>query len=164
MYIEQITTDNMLAVLMYLFENHMDSDCKLDCSPRRLTTKLNKIGFKKNAINKALNWLAELTVLQYNIKYSPPHEDTIRIYSQDERIKISKEGRSFIMSLEQMDILNSGTRELVISQIMQLDQSKISINQIKWVALMVLFNQPDHRDALLCMEHLVLSDETETIH
>ena len=49
MHIEQMTTDNMLAVLMYLFENHMDSGCKLDCSPRRLTSKLNKVGFKNQS-------------------------------------------------------------------------------------------------------------------
>ena len=156
---------NMLEALTYLFRNHMDQDCNLDRSPRRLTTELHRAGFKKDAINKAFNWLAELNVLQYNIKYNPPQQDTIRVYSQEECRRIGKEGRNFIMALEQMKILDSGTRELVIAQAMQLDRPRVSVNQIKWVALMVLFNQPEQRNALIGLEHLVLSDDDmETIN
>ncbi len=68
------------------------------------------------------------------------------------------------MSLEHMGILNSGTRELVISQIMQLDQKEISLNQIKWVTLMVLFNQSDQRNAVNALTCMVLNDHIETMH
>ncbi|NIM38023.1 MAG: DUF494 family protein, partial [Hydrotalea flava] len=108
--------------------------------------------------------LAELSVSQYNVKYNPPHKNSVRIYSNDECKKINKICRNFIMSLEHMGILNSGTRELVISQIMQLDQKEISLNQIKWVTLMVLFNQSDQRNAVNALTCMVLNDHIETMH
>lgn len=164
MYVERISKSNMLSVLMYLFKNHMQNDCKLDSSPQNLTAKLQHRGFKKDAINKAFNWLAELTVSQYNIRYNPPQKNSVRIYSNDECKKINKNCRNFIMSLEHNGILNTATRELVISQVMQLDQKEISLNQVKWVALMVLFNQSDQRNALNALTCMVLNNNIETIH
>lgn len=155
----------MLGVLMYLFKNHMQSDCRLYGSPKKLTNELQQIGFKKIAINKAFNWLAELSVLQYNVTYNPPHKKTMRIYSTDECKKIGRNGLNFIASLERMGILSCATRELVISQVMQLEHPRVTVNQIKWVTLMVLFNQKDQYHALLCMEYLVLNENREnTIH
>lgn len=164
MHVERISKSNMLGVLMYLFKNHMQNNCKLDRSPQNLTVELYQRGFKKDAINKAFNWLAELNVSQYNIKYNPPHKNSIRIYRNDECKKINKSCRNFIMSLEHMGILNSATRELVILQVMQLDQKEISLNQIKWVTLMVLFNQSDQRNAVNALSCMVLNDHIETIH
>jgi Smg protein len=155
----------MLGVLMYLFKNHMQSDCKLYGGSKKLTNELKQIGFKKEAINKALNWLAELSTLQYSVTYNPPHKKATRIYSPDESKKIGRKGLNLITSLERMGILNSATRELVISQVMQLDHPRITVNQIKWVALMVLFNQKNQYHALLCLEYLVLNENREnTIH
>ena len=160
-----ILGNNMLGVLMYLFKNHMQNDCRLYGTHKKLTNELQQIGFKKTAINKAFNWLAELSVLQYNVTYKPPHKQATRIYSTDESKKIGSNGLNFITSLERMGILNTATRELVISQVMQLDHPRITVNQIKWVALMVLFNQKDQYHALLCLEYLVLNEHREnTIH
>jgi Smg protein len=164
MHVERISKSNMLGVLMYLFKKHMQNNCKLDRSPQNLTAELQQKGFRKDAINKAFNWLAELNVSQYNIKYNSPQKNSIRIYSNDECKKINKICRNFIISLEHSGILNTATRELVISQVMHLDQKEISLNQIKWVALMVLFNQSDQRDALNTLTCMVLNDNIETMH
>jgi Smg protein len=154
----------MLRVLMYLFKNHMKNDCRLKDTPQKLIAELQRIGFEKKAIHKAFNWLAELSILQFNVKVNPPHKNSVRIFSIDERIKMDKKCRSFIIYLQKLGILNPATRELAISQIMQLDCKKVTLGQIRWVILMILFNQPEQRDALLCMEHLVLNDNKETMH
>lgn len=164
MFVERISKGDMLSVLMYLFKNHMQNNCKLDCSPQNLTAELQRKGFKKDAINKAFNWLAELNVSQYNVKYISSQKNSIRIYSNDECKKISKICRNFLVSLENNGILNAATRELVISQVMHLDHKEISLNQIKWVALMVLFNQSDQREALNTLTCMVLNDNIETMH
>ena len=149
---------------MYLFKNHMENDCRLKNTPQKLIAELQRIGFEKEAINKAFNWLAELSVLQFNVKLNPPHENSIRIFNADEYKKMDKKCRGFIIYLQKLGILNSATRELVISQLMQLDCKRVALKQVKWVALMVLFNQANQRDALLCMEYLVLNDNKETMH
>lgn len=154
----------MLRVLMYLFKNHMENDCRLKDTPQKLMVELQRIGFKQASINKAFNWLAELRILQFKVKLNPPHKDSVRIFSIDECIKMDKECRGFIISLHEMGVLTTATRELVISQIMQLDCKRVDLCQVQWVILMVLFNQPDQQDALLCMQHLVLNNDKETMH
>ncbi len=158
-----IATENMLNVLMYLFKNHMENNCRLKGNPRKLTVELELLGFERATINKAFNWIADLTVLQVNLKQRPPHRHSVRIFSREEHKKIDKDSQGFIISLQELGILSSSVRELVIAQIMQLDGEKIGVSQVKWVTLMVLFNQPDQRDSLLCMEHLVLHENQETM-
>ena len=142
----------------------MENDCKLKDNQQKLILELHRIGFKKESINKAFNWLTELSILQFNVKLNPPHQDSVRIFSIDECRKMDKRCRNFIIYLQRIGVLNTATRELAISQIMQLDCRKVELGQIQWVILMVLFNQPDQRDALLCMQHLVINDDKETMH
>jgi Smg protein len=46
------------------------------------------------------------------------------------------------MYLENVRILSSTQRELVIDRLMALEADEIDIEQVKWVVLMVLFSQP----------------------
>lgn len=39
---------------------------------------------------------------------------------------------------------------------MAFEDDEIGIAQVKWVTLLVLFNQPEEETALACMERLVL--------
>lgn len=150
--------ENMLNVLMYLFENHMQDNCELTINRDQLISELNQIGFHQEAINKALNWLEGLTKQQETMLNSPPQKSSIRIFSNEEITKMDSQCRNQLMHLEKLGILTTETREIVINQIMQLDRIEVDLGQVNWVALMVLFNQPDQKNALSCLEHLVLSD------
>lgn len=160
-------TESILNVLMYLFRNHMSEDTVIDDVPRgKLIDHLEKIGFQRSAIRQAFAWLERLnaTVADPDA-LNKPHK--LRIYNDYENELLDVDCRGFLHFLEQEGILTPYTRELVIQQAIELAEDgdeEIDISLIKWVALMVLFNQPEEKRALQCMEFLVLDDTSGTVH
>ena len=56
------------------------------------------------------------------------------------------------------------SRELVIDRVMALESEEIDLDQLKWVVLMVLFNQPGSEAAFAWMEDLVLDEVVGQLH
>lgn len=155
---------SVLGVLMYLFKYHMQQNCVLDTNNENLLPKLEEVGFKKGAIVKAFSWLANLARESDN-KPLLPQRPSFRVFSEHECEYLDVASRGYILLLEQQGILNPVTREIVLNQIIDLEREGIDINLIKWVTLMVLFNQGDEDRALAYMEFLILNgNETSGIH
>ena len=157
--------ENVLDVLMYLFENYLDDDDEDSSTDREsLTVELEQAGFPKGEINKAFDWLENLAV-------NPPENDTafnrpdaFRVYAPVESERLSMECRGFLQYLENIGILEAAQRELVIDRIMALDGGEIDLEQVKWITLMVLFNRPGQEDAYARMEDLVFDDSLGVMH
>lgn len=153
----------MFEVLMYLFENHMQSSCKLHLTEDALMLELEDAGFNPATIDKALDWLDGLITLQENTTEQSTVK-SIRIYIPHERYKLNTKIIGFLLFLEQVCILNTITRELVIDRLMAIEDQEVDLPQVKWVTLLVLFNQPDQEAALACMENLVLENTVYGLH
>jgi Smg protein len=156
--------EDMLDVLMYLFENYMDDDSTLDVDPDTLKRHLSDAGFLNTEINKAFTWLEDLANLQDSSTADTLTSRSIRIYSPEEERKLGVECRGFLLFLEQAGVLNSVSRELVIDRIMALESSEIDLDQVKWVVLMVLFNQPGLEEAFTWMEVMVMEESRLPLH
>ena len=147
--------ENMFDVLMYLFEHYyMDEETDLSPDRESLHTELVEAGFPPLEINQAFEWLEGLAVQEHDIQ-SPQTENAIRIFSARECERLDTESRGFLLFLEQMGILPPDSRERVIERAMALDTDDFDIAQLKWVILMVLFNQPGAEAAYAWMEDLV---------
>ena len=68
------------------------------------------------------------------------------------------------MFLEQSGILDARDREFVVERVMALDTDEIDLQQLKWVVLMVLLNQPGKEAAYTWMEDMVMDDVNINIH
>ena len=68
------------------------------------------------------------------------------------------------MFLEQIRVVNSVTREMVMDRLAALDKPYISLDDLKWVVLMVLFNVPGSEEAYEQMEDLIFDEPTELLH
>ena len=157
--------EDVLDVLMYLFENYMDDDIAIEADPEFLKSQLREAGFLSTEINKAFTWLEDLSVLQEGAKATPSHANrSIRVFSPMEEKKLDVECRGFLMFLEQMGVLNGTSRELVIDRIMALESPDIDLDQVKWVVLMVLFNQPGLEEAFTWMETMVMEEFQQPMH
>lgn len=154
---------NMFAVLMYLFENHMQSDCKLQLTEDVLMAELEKVGFNAATVDRALEWLEGLLIVQENTAIISTSE-SLRVYTPYETHKLNVDVIGFLLFLQQMGILNTITRELVINRLLAIEEEEIGIPQVKWVTLLVLFNQPNAEAALACMENLVLEHTAYGLH
>ena len=78
--------------------------------------------------------------------------------------KLDTESRGFLLFLEQNGVLDAGQRELVLDRAMALDQEELELDDLKWVVLMVLFNQPGSEAAYAWMETQMFLDEPEPVH
>lgn len=155
--------ESVLNVLMYLFKNHMQESCELDTGELKLLVKLEELGFRRKAIDRAFTWLNNLTTGTRK-PIDLPKKESLRVFNEYECDLLDMECRRFLLMLEQQGILNPHTRELVINQALELEPEGIDISLLKWVTLLVLFNQPDEKHALACMELLVLDDTIGGMH
>ena len=148
--------DNVLNILMYLFENHIQENRILDLRKKKLLPKLEELGFHRTVIDEAFTWLINLSYTACK-PMDLPKKNSFRVFSNYECELLDIECRRFLINLEQQTVLNPHTRELVIHQALELSSKEIDINLLKWVTLMVLFNQSNKKEAFANME-LVIDD------
>jgi len=157
--------ENILEVLMYLFENYMNDEVEVDKDEESLRVELQQAGFHQRQISKAFDWLEGLTDLQDRADVIPAtRPSSIRIYTDKEREKLNTESRGFLLFLENVGVLDNAAREMVIDRVMALDADEVDMDQLKWVVLMVLFNQPGREEAYAWMEDLVFDENAGNLH
>ncbi len=155
----------MFEILMYLFENYMDGSVALNVDQATVVSELELAGFNRNEIGRALDWLDGLTRVQETVQAGPQlTPQAIRHYAPEEGERLGLEGRGFLLYLEQLNILDPMTREIVIDRIMALDPREVDLGRIKWVVLIALFNQPDKKAALSLLQDMILSDAFDVLH
>jgi Smg protein len=154
---------DMFAVLMYLFENHMQNNCRLHLTEDILMIELERAGFNSAIIDRALDWLEGLLAVQENTIFLPMATSS-RVHNCYETHRLSRDVRGFLLFLQQKGILNTITRELVIDRLIAIEDQEIELHHVKWVTLLVLFNQPNEEVALACMEVLVLEHSEDRLH
>ncbi len=156
--------ENILDVLMYLFENYMNDEIEFDSDEESLRTELQAAGFHQSEISKAFDWLEGLADMQDKPYEFPLNVHSIRVYTESECEKLDLNSRGFIQFLEQTGVLDHTTREMVIDRVMALESDEFDLDQLKWVVLMVLFNQPGQEAAYAWMEDLVFDEAVGHLH
>ncbi len=157
----------MFDVLIYLFETYIHNEVEMRVDQDKLTDDLSRAGFHHEDIYNALNWLEKLADLQdghgkpFAIDADPL---ALRIYTDEESQFLDTECRGFLLFLEQMQVLNFETREMVIDRVMALDAAEFDLEDLKWVILMVLFNIPGYENAYQQMEELLFEDNEQHLH
>ena len=156
----------MFDILMYLFENYVHGETELLVDEDQLTNELTRAGFPQSDIIKALDWLERLAELQSkDVPYLRNHnQQTFRIYTKEEMEKLDVESRGFLMFLEQIKVLSVETREMVIDRVMELEDARLDLDDLKWIILMVLFNAPGHQSAYEQMEDLIFEQPDGRLH
>jgi len=136
--------DDILDVLMYLFENDIDEEeMGLNDDPALLKRELIEAGFLSSQVNKAFTWLEGLSEPANWININPQRTASI----------------GFLLHLEQIGVLDAMSRELIIDRVMALDTEDLELEQLKWIVLMVLFNQAENEEALAWIEDIIYQEE-----
>lgn len=155
----------VIDILIYLFEHYIDDDIELDADRDRLKSELREAGFEAGQVTKAFDWLQELATNRASSDELPAAASTsMRIYTAEEERKLDAECRGFLYFLENASVLDGAARELVIDRVLALETEEIDIGQLKWIILMVLFNQPGQEQAFVWMEDLVMDDLYGSLH
>ncbi|MDH5378739.1 MAG: DUF494 domain-containing protein [Gammaproteobacteria bacterium] len=156
--------ENVFDVLLYVFENYMDTDQPIYPDRDELELELQEAGFTRNEVEKALKWLDGLDEVRNQPLDQWHPQSSIRIYTPAESKKINTECRGFLHFLESIGVVDQTVREWVIDRAMALDTQDFDLEQMKWIVLMVLFSQPGQEAALAWMEDLIYEEQQGTLH
>lgn len=154
---------SIFEVLIYLFENYLANDDEPSPDRDSLESELFEAGFTPLEIRKAFDWLDGLADNR-NVPATVTGDRAIRVYHERESLRLDVESRGFILFLEQAGILDRAGRELVIDRLMALEDDDVDLDTVKWVVLMVLFNQPGQEEAFNWMEDLLFDNPVHLVH
>jgi Smg protein len=155
--------ENVFDVLMYLFENYyMDDDSQASPDREIVQQELSQAGFPSREIDRAFSWMDGL--MNEQTRPAVQAEHSIRHFAGNELERLDTECRGFLLFLEQMGVLTPESRELAIDRAMALETEDFDLDQLKWVILMVLFNQPGKQDAYSWVEDLVFDSTPRNLH
>jgi Smg protein len=141
----------MYDVLAYLFENCQQAELADDRD--RVAEKLSAAGFEDSDISEALHWLAGVMRSPRGAAATLPDSRTsFRAFAPRELAKLDAECRGFVITLEQSGILTPQTREVVLERSLAAAGHSLSLDQLKLIVLMVLWNQHTPTSQLLAQE------------
>ncbi len=149
--------NDVLDVLMYIFERFQDQEYVVIEEAKKLATELTEVGFNDSEIHSALDWIDGLMDVRAQVDEQSSELQTtssIRIFDEMECYALTLEARGFIYHLEQLGVLDPVSRELVIERIMALEIGSVDLEQVKWITMMVLFNLPGRESACAWFENI----------
>jgi Smg protein len=157
--------ENIIDVLIYIYETYMDGENQLPPDQVMIEEHLLKVGFQEGEISKAFDWLDELAWRQGSLQENGDiSQAAMRIYSDEEIQRLDLESRGLLLHLEQHGVLDPTSRELVIERAMALETPELDSDDIQWIALLVLLNQPGQEAAFTVMQNLVYDGIPELLH
>jgi Smg protein len=156
---------NVVDVLVYLFQNYISDEAEVQGDRQSVQNELVEVGFPGAEVDKALAWLEDLSVQPVSVNDLEARANTsVRVFAPEECRKLDSEARNFLMELERTGIIDSEGRELIMDRVMALETEQIDVEELRWVILMVLFNQPGLEEAYAWMEDLVFDGSGVYLH
>jgi Smg protein len=158
--------ENILDVLIYLFENYMIEDEEYQPDQESLARELAQAGFGDQNINRAFDWLENLSELCEAGETSLPGGATtaMRHYSPEEAERLDSSTRGLLLSLVQGGVLSPHEREMVIDRLLALDSDDFEPEHVKWVIMMVLSNRAESTENYTWVEDLMYQDIPPVFH
>lgn len=151
----------MFEILMYLFESYFDAGSYPE--PDKLTRKLSAAGFEEEEISDALTWLSALQQQNPDGYPAELQHGGLRHFAELELQRIGNEARQFLMFAEQQHMISAVEREMIIDRAVALQYESLSLDKLKLIMLMVLWNRHHDIDPLL-VEELLSPIQTTQLH
>ena len=139
--------NTVFDILVYVFDHYQLAELPAATERAEIARDLEIAGFRGVTVQRALDWLAALADQR-----SRPDLDadarTFRVYTTEECARLDADCRGLLLALERGGILAPTQREIVIERLLALDGEELSLEQVKWVVLMVLTSKAS--DAATC--------------
>ena len=174
-----MTNGYVLDVLICVYDQYMMSDPADIPGRPAMLAELVRRGFTVSEVVQAMEWLSVLaagTEGPASLDGPPPgpadaNEEIpgqsprpLRVYSAGELCRLSTPCRSFLARLDRDRVLSPGQRELVIERTLALDDEAPSLEQLRWVVLLVLCIQPQQDAAFARFEALMAGERSSMRH
>jgi len=129
----------MYEVLAYVYEHYERTD--LVYNGDQIARKLSAVGFERDDIHTALQWLAGMRVTTAREPIVVPDiKSAHRVFSPRELAKLETACLDYILTLEHSGVLCPQTREQVLERALAANGEPLVLAQLKLIVLMVLWN------------------------
>lgn len=152
----------MFEVLVFMFENYIAHHALLDDDI--MTQELSAAGFEQSDIVGAVDWFHEMKtrLIEPPAVYAHQH-CSMRLFSESEYKKISLESISFVIFLQQANVINDVERDIILDRAMALKQEQIKIEEMRWITMIALWNAGREKDYLF-VEDALFNPRGLTLH
>ena len=152
----------MFEVLVFMFENYIAHHALPDNDI--MTQELTAAGFEQSDIVGAVDWFHVMKTRLIKPPTDYAHQHTsMRIFSEIEYKKISLESISFLIFLQQANVINDVERDLIVDRAMALKQEKIKMEEMRWITMIALWNAGREKDYLF-VEDALFNPRGLTLH
>ena len=152
----------MFEVLVFMFENYIAHHALPDNDI--MTQELFAAGFEQSDIVGAVDWFHVMKARLNEPPTDYAHQHTsMRIFSETEYKKISLESISFLIFLQQANVINDVERDLIVDRAIALKQEKIKIEEMRWITMIALWNAGREKDYLF-VEDALFNPRGLTLH
>ena len=152
----------MFEVLVFMFENYIAHHALLDDDI--MTQELSAAGFEQSNIVGAVDWFHEMKTRLIEPPAVYAHQHTsMRLFSESEYKKISLESISFVIFLQQANVINDVERDIILDRAMALKQEQIKIEEMRWITMIALWNAGREKDYLF-VEDALFNPRGLTLH
>jgi len=152
----------MFEVLVFMFENYFAIHAFPDNEV--MAQELSAAGFKESDISGAVDWLHEMKTMLTEPPAVYSHKLTgLRMFANTELKKISTDSISFILFLQQANVINDVERDLIVDRAMALKQEYINIEEMRWITMIALWNEGREKDYLF-VEDALFNPRGFTLH
>jgi len=150
---------NVVDVLMYLFENIITDENPIFPENEHMFDRLEDLGFPHHDILLAFDWLEDLAEIHTDLLSSSEtrpviNTRSVRVYSELEKMLLDIHCISFLIHLEQNQVITAVSREVILDRVIALDV-ELELEQLKWIIMIVLYSQPGEENAYAWMENLI---------
>ncbi|RDH82837.1 MAG: hypothetical protein DIZ80_11230 [endosymbiont of Galathealinum brachiosum] len=148
---------NVVDVLMFLFENIITDESQIFPENEQMFDHLENLGFPQHEILLAFDWLEDLANIHTDLLSSSENSpiistQSVRIFSELEKMLLDPQCISFLIHLEQSQVISDVSREVILDRVIALDV-ELELEQLKWIIMIVLYSQPGEENAYAWMEN-----------
>jgi len=155
--------NTVFDILVYVFDHYLFEELPAIAERADIARDLESAGFRGANVERALDWLADLADERSRPGLRADGR-AFRLYTPEECARLDAGARGLLLALERGGILSPTQREIVIDRLLALDNEELSLEQVKWVVLMVLSCQPGEEAACERMEDMVYELPAQVPH
>ncbi len=146
----------MLEVLIFIYQNYWDKHDGVESKETDeaiMAYELSQAGFNHQDILHAVDWVKDLrrSVQQPQYQQDPA---ALRIFCEMERSRINDESLNFLCLLQKSELITAYERDLIIDRAMVLPQETLNMEDIRWITMMVLWDESRKQDYLFVEDAL----------
>ena len=158
---------NMLKIIKYFFDQYVHNDNleSQEDSFQAFQATMQKLGIPRHLIEEAFTWLDEFAqqLEDHETESLSSHHQAHRIFNREECYLLDTKCRGLLRSLEHADVINPECREMIIDRVIAIGKP-ISIDQLKWLIMLVTSNLHESYQPLSILEEVLFPEPREAIH